>query len=236
MICASKLFLLVISFLVPIYRFSKPQNRLKSCFACPFLTHDTIQITNEVNTSHFQSELNIFIISIFRFKNDNSFYPLLLLLSGDISLNLGPFSNRQLFKLEEWQAFSNRRLHLINLNINSLLPKIDELRDIAKRTKASVIGISESTLKIMKFFFSIEISMEEVLIVTLEVTLAINWIIFCQMELKISHSIFWCHRQNQSQLELFKDPPLPPQISLDFLIFFKKIYPNSTQGIVKFTS
>ena len=69
---------------------------------------------------------------------------MLLLLSGNISLNPGPFSNLQLFKKEDWRAFSNRRLHLIHLNINSLLPKIDELRDMAKRTKAAVIGISES--------------------------------------------------------------------------------------------
>ena len=59
------------------------------------------------------------------------------------------------------------------------------MRDIAKRTKPAVIGISESkldstemiqkfTLIIMKFFVSIEISTEEVLHVTLEVTLAIN--------------------------------------------------------------
>ena len=66
-----------------------------------------------------------------------------------------------------------------------MLPKIDELGDIAKRTKVAMIGISESKLdsnvldpeiyiEIMKFFVSIEISMEEVLLVTLEVTLAIN--------------------------------------------------------------
>ena len=66
-----------------------------------------------------------------------------------------------------------------------MLPKIDELGDIAKRTKAAMIGISESKLdsnvldpeiyiEIMKFFVLIEISMEEVLLVTLEVTLAIN--------------------------------------------------------------
>ena len=129
-----------------LYRFSKPQNRLKSFFNCRFFTHDTIEITNEVNTSYFQSELSFFPISKLRFKNDNSFYLLLLLLSGDISLDPGPFSNSQLFKQEEWQHFSNRGLHLIHLNINSLLPKIDELRYIAKKTKAAVIGILESKL------------------------------------------------------------------------------------------
>ena len=147
MILASKLYLLVSLFLVYIlYIFSKPQNRLKSCFTCQLFTHDTIEIANEVNTSHFQSEMSIFAISKFRFKSDNSFYRLLLLLSGDISLNPGPFSNPQLFKENAWQAFSNRGLHLIHLNINSQLTKTDELRNIAKRTKAAVIGISESKL------------------------------------------------------------------------------------------
>ena len=41
-----------IAFLVCIlYRFSKPQNRLKSCFTCQFVTHDTIEITIEANNS-----------------------------------------------------------------------------------------------------------------------------------------------------------------------------------------
>ena len=71
---------------------------------------------------------------------------MLLLLLSDISLNPGPFHNPQLFKEEQWQAFSNRGLHLIHLNITSLVPKIDELKDMAKRTKAAVIGISESNL------------------------------------------------------------------------------------------
>ena len=71
---------------------------------------------------------------------------MLVLLLGDISLNPGSFSNPQLFQEEEWWAFSNSGLRLIHLNINSLLLKIDELRDIAKRTKAATIGISESKI------------------------------------------------------------------------------------------
>ena len=75
----------------------------------------------------------------------NHVYLLLLLLLGDISLNPGPLSNPQLFK-QEWQAFGYRGLHLTNLNIYSLLLKIDQLRDIAKRTKAVMIGVLESKL------------------------------------------------------------------------------------------
>ena len=58
-----KIILTSTAFLVCIlYRSSKPHNRLKSCFTCQFFTHDTIEITNEVNTSHSQSELSIFAI------------------------------------------------------------------------------------------------------------------------------------------------------------------------------
>ena len=46
-----KIILTSITFLVCIlHGFSKRQNRLKYCFTCQFFTHDTIEITNEVNT------------------------------------------------------------------------------------------------------------------------------------------------------------------------------------------
>ena len=38
------------------------------------------------------------------------------------------------------------KIHLTHLNVNSLLRKIDEIRYIAERTKAAVIGITESKL------------------------------------------------------------------------------------------
>ena len=74
------------------------------------------------------------------------YYLLLLLLSGDITLNPGSFHNLQPLDHDEWNIFKNRGLHLFHLNINSLLPKINELRHIARLTNAAVIGISESKL------------------------------------------------------------------------------------------
>ena len=47
---------------------------------------------------------------------------------------------------DEWNIFKHRGLHFLHLNIDSLLPKIDELRHIARLTNAAVIGISESKL------------------------------------------------------------------------------------------
>ena len=76
----------------------------------------------------------------------NSYFHLLILLSGDISLNPGPTHQHKLQCLNEWNIFKSRGLHFIHLIINSLLPKIEELRIIAKSTNATIIGISESKL------------------------------------------------------------------------------------------
>ena len=48
--------------------------------------------------------------------------------------------------IDNWKVFNKRGLHLIHLNINSLLSKIDELRAIAKKSRATVTGITESKL------------------------------------------------------------------------------------------
>ena len=209
-------------------RFSKSQNRLKSCFNCKCFAHDTIEITNEVNTSHFQGELSIFAISKFRPKNNNSFYPLLLLFLGGISLNPGPLSNPQLFKQEEWQAFSNRLLHLIHLNINSLLPNIDEMRVIAKRTKAAVIGISESKLDSTVLDSEFYIENYEILHfnknlhrggVACYIRSDISYKLNSCLPNEIKNITFDILMPRTKQLELFKDP----QISLHFLVFLKKI-------------
>ena len=58
-------------------------------------------------------------------KNHFLYLKLILLLSGDISLNPGPIQNHYL--KQNWKTIKNRDLYFIYLNINSLLPKIDEL-------------------------------------------------------------------------------------------------------------
>ena len=67
-----------------------------------------------------------------KYRNLNSYFHLLILLSGDISLNSGPTHQHKLQCLNEQNLFKSRGLHFIHLNINSLLPKIEELRIIAK--------------------------------------------------------------------------------------------------------
>ena len=103
-----------------------------------------------------------------------SYVKFILLLPGDINLNPGPTAPKRNYILrgillfhncsfstermdyqldplsvvsnDAWNMFLKRGLHLIHLNINSILPKIDEIRYIAKLTNATVIGLSETKL------------------------------------------------------------------------------------------
>ena len=65
-------------------------------------------------------------------------------LSGDTSLDPGPLYNNHSLDSNEWNAFKLKRIHLIHLNDNSLLPKIFEICYVPKCTNAVVIRITES--------------------------------------------------------------------------------------------
>ena len=47
---------------------------------------------------------------------------------------------------DTWNITEERGMHFIHLIINSLLPKTDEMRFIAKLSNATVIGLSETKL------------------------------------------------------------------------------------------
>ena len=107
-------------------------------------------------------------------NKSQSQFKFILLLSGDINLNLGPTALKRNYILRElipfhncsfsteqmdyqfdplsvvsnyaWNIFQKRGMHFIHLNINSILPKIDEICYIAKLTNATVIGLSETKL------------------------------------------------------------------------------------------
>ena len=140
-------------------------------------------------------------------------------------------------------ASSNRALHLIHLNINSLLQKIDLLSHKVKRTKVVVIGILE--YKLDSTVLNPEIYIENYGIlrsgrnlheggvacyIRSDISYKLNSFLPTEIE-NSTFNILMLHTK-PIQLELFTDH----HIKLNFLIFLKKIYLNSTQAIVKFTS
>ena len=65
-----------------------------------------------------------------------------LLLCGDIHPCPGPTTDPP----SKFSFFSKRGLHIIHLNVRSLLPKIDEVRLIANQSNAACICLSETWL------------------------------------------------------------------------------------------
>ena len=71
--------------------------------------------------------------------NWNIFIQTINLKSG--SVQISPAANVNI-----WETLNKKGLHFLHININSLLPKIDELKCIANKTKTAIIGIIESKL------------------------------------------------------------------------------------------
>ena len=62
-----------------------------------------------------------------------------------MSLNTGPPHNSRTDSLG-WNEFDKKGLHFLHIHLYSLLPKIEEIENIAKKSKAAVIDISETKL------------------------------------------------------------------------------------------
>ena len=71
---------------------------------------------------------------------------MLLLLSRYISLKPGPINGSQQYSNAHWAVFKKKCPHFVHINITILLPKIDELQDIARLSEAEVISVSELKL------------------------------------------------------------------------------------------
>ena len=101
--------------------------KVKVCNEIHFFTPQYIWAYVALDNFCLNYSFNMFTTSNIKQLNNKPFYCILLLLSGDISLNPGPKNNLQPLDSNEWNVFKSKGLHLIHLNINSFLPKIDPL-------------------------------------------------------------------------------------------------------------
>ena len=109
-----------------------------------FFTLEFIHTCDDLISFCFNYLYIFYTISKLKRMNSKSFLGILLILSGDVSLNPGSVYNNQSLDSNEWNVFRSKGIHLIHLNVNSLLPKIYGICYIAECTKAAVIGITES--------------------------------------------------------------------------------------------
>ena len=127
------------------YRSVNFNRNLKTCPKNEFFTLEILRIINKINELLLETSFKLFSLSKMKNKNNYLYLKMLLILPGDITLNPEP-ANRHQIKDHKFEVFTRKGFHFIHLNINSLLPNIDELRYIAKNSNAAVIGISETKL------------------------------------------------------------------------------------------
>ena len=121
-------------------------NDIKLCHQIEVFKPEYLNADNKLHEAFLNPQYTVLTIPKLKQINNKSFYRLLIILSGDISLNPGPVCKHQILNTTEWDIFKTKGLHLMHLNINSLLPKIDELRHLARLSNAAVIGICKSKL------------------------------------------------------------------------------------------
>jgi len=114
-----------------------------------FFTYESILASNKMSV--VASKQNFMLFKLFYLKirkNENiAFLFFLLLLAGDIESNPGEILlDCVTHPRDKFQPFKKRGMHFTHININSILPKIDELRLIASETKCVVISVSETKL------------------------------------------------------------------------------------------
>ena len=115
------------------------KSELRFCTKVVFFPVEFISLSNVFSEFDLKFDL-IFMVQL---KNHPNFFQFKLILSGDINLHPGPV----IVSVNDiWEPFKKRGMHILHININSLLPKINELREIAKKTNATVIGVTESKL------------------------------------------------------------------------------------------
>ena len=121
-------------------------NNVKLCNRLQFYSPDYISTCNELHEICLQSQFSILTISKLRaISNNKYFYRLILIFSGDISLNSRSAYNHHPPNLKQLNIFKIQGFHLLHLNVNNLLPQTDQLRFITKLSKAAVIGITIKT-------------------------------------------------------------------------------------------
>ena len=88
-----------------------------------FFTLEFIHTCDDLISFRFNYLCKFHTVPKVKRMNNKSFLCILLILSADISLNPGPVYNNPPL---DSNVFRSKGIHLIHLNINSLLPKIDE--------------------------------------------------------------------------------------------------------------
>ena len=124
----------------------KTYMKIKAFNKVHFLTLEFIHACDDLISYCFNYLCKFYTLPKLKRMNSKPFLSILLILPGDISLNQGPLYNNQSLDSNEWNVFKSKGIHLIHVNVNSLLPETGEIRYIAECTNTAVVAITEPKL------------------------------------------------------------------------------------------
>ena len=99
-------------------------NDVRTCTRSEFFASEFMNICDNFQLLVTRMNSTFYFVSKLEYKNLNSHFHLLILLSGDINLKPRPNHQHKVQFLNEWTIFKSIGLHFIHLNINSFLPKM----------------------------------------------------------------------------------------------------------------
>ena len=119
---------------------------LQECWTNQLFNLETITSYHYIQHVTLHNILVCLAISNLKYKDYNNFYQFLWLLSGYVGLNPGPVQISLAVNVNIWEPLNKKGLHFLYITINSLLPKINELKCIANKAKSTIIRITELKL------------------------------------------------------------------------------------------
>ena len=118
------------------------QSQLRKCFTKYFFSVEVLGLCYRLRDSCHRYQDCFFAILLLKYKSYSKFYQMLFIIVWwDMFKSWSYSKQRFSVFLETFWKLGSLFLHL---NINSILPKLDELKTIAGNTKAAIIGITES--------------------------------------------------------------------------------------------
>ena len=94
-------------------------NDIKLCHRVKIFTTEYLNANNKTHEAFLNPQYTVLTILKLKQINNKSFYQLLIVLLGDISLNPGPVCKHQILNTTEWDIFKTKGLHLMHLSINT---------------------------------------------------------------------------------------------------------------------
>ena len=106
------------------------------------------------------------------------------------------------------KIFLKKGLHILHLNINSLLPKIDEIRFIAKQSNHYIIGISESKLDLS--ILNSELDIDEYDLIRLDHSRKGGGVAcYIRKSLSYNHKTSFCRNNESIFIDIFSPKSKP---------------------------